>query len=469
MAGSTALAPDEAYYWVWSRALAPGYLDHPPMVALWIWLGTAIAGPGALGVRLLAPLAAALGSVLLVQAAEDLLPGRRAGLIAAYLLNATLLFGVGAVTMTPDTPLLLFWTATLWALARLHATGRPAWWLAAGVAGGLALDSKYTAALLAPAVLVWLLAVPVNRQWLRRPWPWLGLAAALLLFAPVLGWNAAHDWISFAKQGGRTGDWDMSRALQFIGELFGAQLLLATPLLAVLFGGGIALAAQRGWRRDPVWVLLAGLTALPALVFLQHALGDRVQANWPAVIYPGAAIAAAGLAPRWSRLHRPAAALGLVLTGLVYAQSIWFLLPLPAGLDPAQARLAGWETFAAATATAARGVQADYVVAENYGDAAELALLLPPGLRALGHDTRWRFFRLRNASPATGGPATGSQIGLLVQPARYGSPLEHGRWASAVKLADLSRLAGGVAVAQYGLYRVSGPAGQIPLTELPRP
>src|SRR5579862_2769325 len=30
------LAPDEAYYWVWSRALAPGYFDHPPMIALWI-------------------------------------------------------------------------------------------------------------------------------------------------------------------------------------------------------------------------------------------------------------------------------------------------------------------------------------------------------------------------------------------------------------------------------------------------
>jgi hypothetical protein len=27
--------------------------------------------------------------------------------------------------MTPDTPLLFFWTATLWALARLHATRPP--------------------------------------------------------------------------------------------------------------------------------------------------------------------------------------------------------------------------------------------------------------------------------------------------------------------------------------------------------
>ncbi len=38
------LAPDEAYYWVWSRDLQGGYLDHPPMVALFIRAGTLLAG-----------------------------------------------------------------------------------------------------------------------------------------------------------------------------------------------------------------------------------------------------------------------------------------------------------------------------------------------------------------------------------------------------------------------------------------
>ena len=67
VAAATPLAPDEAYYWVWSRALAPGYLDHPPMVAGWIWLGTALLGDGALGVRLLGPLSGLLGGWLMSQ------------------------------------------------------------------------------------------------------------------------------------------------------------------------------------------------------------------------------------------------------------------------------------------------------------------------------------------------------------------------------------------------------------------
>ena len=117
------LAPDEAYYWTWSHALAPGYLDHPPMVAFWIRAGTMLAGPHAIGVRLLGPPSAALGSWLLFDAAERLFRGGRAGIVSAVLLNATLALGVGGVIMTPDTPLLLFWTATLWAGARISTGG----------------------------------------------------------------------------------------------------------------------------------------------------------------------------------------------------------------------------------------------------------------------------------------------------------------------------------------------------------
>src|SRR5689334_662817 len=35
--------PDEAYYWDWSRNLAPGYFDHPPAIAWLIATGSALA------------------------------------------------------------------------------------------------------------------------------------------------------------------------------------------------------------------------------------------------------------------------------------------------------------------------------------------------------------------------------------------------------------------------------------------
>jgi 4-amino-4-deoxy-L-arabinose transferase-like glycosyltransferase len=450
VAAAAPLSPDEAYYWVWSRALAPGFLDHPPMVALWIRGGTWLAGDTTLGIRLFAPLAAAAGTVLLADAAA-VLCGRAAALPAAALLNATLLLGAGAVTMTPDTPLLLFWTAALCALARLQRSWHTGWWLAAGLFTGLAMASKYTGVLLLPAILLWLLAVPALRVWLLRPLPWGAAVVAAVVFLPVLDWNARHHWISFAKQGGRTGDWHPT--LRYIGELIAGQLGLATPGVFLLCCAGTWRAAR---RRAPATTLLAAVTLMPAAVFLQHAIGDRVQGNWPAILYPSAAIAAAGLT---GRLWRPAAALGFGLTALVYLQAVLAPLPLPARLDPTLRQMAGWPALAAAVAARAEG--APYVAADEYGTAALLARDLPPGIPVIGAEPRWASFALPRAAIA-------GRPGLLLRSARRAGPPEPAEWASAEPIGELVRGRDGVEAERYRLYRVIGRAGAIAAV-MPRP
>ncbi len=441
VAAVTPLSPDEAYYWVWSHALAPGYLDHPPMVALWIRAGTALLGQGALGIRLLGPVSAAAGSVLLAQAAEDLFPGRHLGVIAAVLLNATLLLGAGAVTMTPDTPLLFFWTAALWALARLLRTGQAAWWGVIGLAAGGALDSKYTAGLLGIGIALWLLADPAGRRWLRTPWPWAAGALAVTLFAPVLAWNAAHGWVSFVKQGGRNGDWHPADALRFLSELIGGQLGLATPLVAVLSVAGVWAAARR-FRQGSAPALLACLTVPGAAVFLEHALGDRVQANWPAVLFPAAVIAAAAYAPRF---WRPAAALGFAITALVYVQAATAALPLPRKMDPTLIRLGGWDRMTAAVAQRAAQDGAAFVTADDYGIAAMLAHALPGPVA--GDEPRWALFALPQADLA-------GRTGLLVRSQRRHGPPDPAPFLSVQPAGTVTRGRGGVLAETYDLYRV---------------
>ena len=70
------VSPDEAYYWVWSRALSPGYYDHPPMVAFWIRAGTLLLGDTPLGIRLLGPVGLLLATLALLHATMlvDLIP-----------------------------------------------------------------------------------------------------------------------------------------------------------------------------------------------------------------------------------------------------------------------------------------------------------------------------------------------------------------------------------------------------------
>lgn len=461
------LAPDEAYYWTWSHALAPGYLDHPPMTALWIRVGCLLFGDTPLGVRLLSPFAALLGSLLLVDACADLLGALvneqrcPVGLVAAALLNATLLLGAGAVTMTPDTPLLAFWMLALWSLARLLRSGRGIWWLAVGAALGLALDSKYTAVLPAAGVAMWLLATGPGRRWLATFWPWLGALLALVLFSPVVAWNAHHGWASFAKQGGRTGDWHPSRAIRYLAELAVGQAGLATPLVFCLFVAGIARLCRRSQWVEPGPGLLCWVTLLPGLVFVEHALGDRVQANWPSLLYPACAVAAAGLGWRW----RPAVALGAAVTSVVYLQATMAPLRLPPRLDVTLLRLAGWPMLSRAVG-AWPEARSGFLIADDYGLASELAFQLPLQT-VLAVEPRWRLFRLPH-------PMLAGRTGLLLRSARRHDPLDAARFTAIVPLGEIARLRDGQVAERYRLYRVTVPAGLAPplaaeVAILPRP
>jgi len=185
-AAFTPITFDEAYYWMWSKNLAGGYYDHPPMVAYVIRAGTMIAGDTELGVRLVSILLALPMSYAIYRSAAILIGGARVAATSAILLNVTLLAAVGTLIVTPDAPLLVASSFVLFFLAKVLETGRGVWWLAVGAAVGAALLSKYTAMFFGPAILIWLAAVPKMRRWFLSPWPYLGGLVAFALFSPVI-------------------------------------------------------------------------------------------------------------------------------------------------------------------------------------------------------------------------------------------------------------------------------------------
>src|SRR5579864_4009226 len=93
----TPLTFDEAYYWLWSKHLAGGYYDHPPMVALVIRAGTMVAGDTELGVRLVSVLLALPMSYAVYRTAAILFGGQRLAATSAILLNVTLMTAVGTL------------------------------------------------------------------------------------------------------------------------------------------------------------------------------------------------------------------------------------------------------------------------------------------------------------------------------------------------------------------------------------
>ncbi|HZF78076.1 MAG TPA: glycosyltransferase family 39 protein [Acetobacteraceae bacterium] len=461
LASIVPLAPDEAYYWVWSRSLQAGYLDHPPMVALFIRAGTLLAGDGALGIRLLGPLSIALASVLIARAADSLYPERQPGGWAAALFNATMFVGVGGIVMTPDLPLILFWSASLWALARLHATGDGRWWLAFGALAGLALASKYTAVFLGLGVVLWLLMSRPAWRWWRDGRLWAGGVLALVVFSPVIAWNAANGWASFVKQAGRTGADAPGFTLRYLGELVAGQVGSATPIVFLLFVLGVAAAARAWWSRGDAAAGLLGCMVLPAAcLFIWQATGSRVQGNWPGILFPAASIAAAALLPpRMDRLRRPALGLAALIAAAVYIQAALAPLPLARRHDPTLARLGGWDDLAAEVERVRQSSGATFIAAEEYGLASQLALRLSPGVPVVAMDARWAMFRLPRPDPG--------QAGLLVRSHRRGLTPD---WPGARDLGeDLVRGRRGVEAERYRLFLVATRPDMPPSALLPRP
>ena len=279
MAAWLPLSADEAYYWLWSKHLAAGYYDHPPVIAFLIRFCTFLFGDTAFGVRLGGVLLSALTSWFVWRSAQLILGDERRAALAALLFNLTLMIGVEMLAATPDTPSIAATAAFLFCLAKVQATRKGHWWIWAGVAAGLGLLSKYSGFFVGAGGLVWLLASPSARSWLKTPWPWAGGVLALVLFLPNLWWQSQHHWMTFAFQFGRVTGGHLTA--RFLIEFVGAQLGLATPFI-------LALAILGAWQmraRDDRFLLLALIA--PALIyFLIHALHDRVQGNWPGFLYP---------------------------------------------------------------------------------------------------------------------------------------------------------------------------------------
>ena len=138
---------DEAYYTLWSRSLSFGYLDHPPMVAVLIRASTGLFGGSELRVRALSLILVGAMPGLIAFIAWRLFRSAEAAALSALMWIAMLLVLAGAIFVTPDAPLVVFWTLGLAALVELWRTGKAFWLIALGVAFGLALESKFTAGL----------------------------------------------------------------------------------------------------------------------------------------------------------------------------------------------------------------------------------------------------------------------------------------------------------------------------------
>ncbi|MGH7659432.1 MAG: ArnT family glycosyltransferase [Vulcanimicrobiaceae bacterium] len=307
---------DEAYYWEWSRRLAFGYTDHPPMVA-WTIAAFAFLGHNPFAVRIGFVLCGLVATFAIAACATELAnDDRRAGRVAALALTLMPIMSVPFASASPDGPYLMFWCLALWLAARAFMGLGPGWFVLLGIAMGGAILSRMTAFALLFGIAVAALAHKQHRAaW--RDGLWVSFVIAGICFAPFLIWNAQHHWetivFTFATRHVDEG-FSVRRVLNMLALQAGAF----SPVIwfaAILYGARTRVPLIF-WSAVPLYLLVTAV-----------AFFERVEINW---FYGCFASACAGLGLAWCELRGPArfgwtaasAIPAAILTALIFVTAL---------------------------------------------------------------------------------------------------------------------------------------------------
>lgn len=273
------LAPDETYYWEWSRRPGWGYFDQGPMIAWWIRAGCGVFGDTQIGIRAGIILAFVLTQIFLYKLFRDLV-GERASVYGLVLVSVTPIALVGGFVATYDPLQVLFWSAAMYFVCRAMIFESSWAWLGAGAAFGLGMLTKHTMSLFLVCVAFLFITNKANRKWLIHPWPYVAGLIALLIFLPSIHWQSTHEWMTFRHLLTLTGkgtDHPFPRRLM---DFVGSQAGVLTPLLFFGFVSSLCWAVQRRKLADRRLSFLFWMSVPVLLFFLAMTSKSKVQANW---------------------------------------------------------------------------------------------------------------------------------------------------------------------------------------------
>lgn len=326
-AATLQLHPDEAYYWMWSRHLDFGYFDHAPFVAYLIKL-TTLFSQQEVWVRIGGIVGSLLGSFLAWRLSMQLFGDKKIASASVIILNVMPLTLAGSIIITPDIPVFLFVSLSIYLYWRIVATQKSYYWYLLSVAFGMSLLSKYTAILLAPSLLLFMI-VTDEKRWLKTVHPYASFLLGCAFFLPVVYWNSRHHWVSFLYQVRHGLHSEHKPFVQNILEYMGGQMLIASPLLWV---PGMYAAILSLFRKNKGKLFLS-LTSLPFILFFTVSSIQRTAApNWPGNAYFSFSILTAHYllsgGEKRKRLFRIAVMVSIALSLLVMVHARFSIIPL---------------------------------------------------------------------------------------------------------------------------------------------
>lgn len=285
--GKLGLTVDEAHYWVYSKFLDLSYYDHPPMIGYIIKIFTDIFGINEFAVRLPSVIIFILTSYLFFLCVKKLF-NEKIAFIGVILLNILPVFSfLGAVVTIPDSPLSLFWMLSFYIFINIVETKEKKYWYILGITVGLAFLSKYTAVMIYPSIILFLLCSKEHRFWFVKKEFYLSMIISFILFLPVVIWNIQNNWASFGFQLQHGFGKSLPEfSFTLFGRSIGAQAGYVSPFLFIFYCYVMYVLIKDSFFKKQRDALIIVCFSLPVLFFFNAiATFNEILPHWPAMGY----------------------------------------------------------------------------------------------------------------------------------------------------------------------------------------
>ncbi len=404
--GSFLLVPDEAYYWQWSRYMAWGYYDHPPMIAWAIKFATTFLGHTEYAVRLPSVFSMTIASIYLVLIAKRWI-SPLAAFNTAILSQSILLFNVGGILATPDSLQAVAWAGACFHVLRAYDDGKLLHWILGGAWFGFGMLSKYSMLIFLPCGFLFGIFSTKHRKRLTNIWPYTGVVLGTIMFLPVILWNAENGWITFrhvAYKGGVNQQFGIH--LKYLGEYIASQAGLLSPVVFMLIIIVWFYSLKKEFRNKSWISTYLFFTSFPVFAsFALLSLHSRVEGNWAGMGYLTASILISEFVshkPKKDQTHPGilvskklfpwAIGSSYLITALIMSLVLWPILPIPPRLDRISKETSGWQILGQRTNKIIKEMpnpEKTFVFGLNYQTASELAFYMPGNPRTVSIN-KWR-------------------------------------------------------------------------------
>ena len=325
---NTLLINDEAYYAIYARHLAWGYVDHGPIVAYLIKLFTFI-WENSFTVRLGATTLMSVLTIILYYFGKKYF-NTETGIVLSLSLTANMLFHTNSIVITPDVPMTFFTILAMMFYYLAYCVNKKYIYIGGGMLG-LAVLSKISALFPAIGIALYPILIKEKRHWLKNIHYYGSFTLAFLIFLPFIIWNFQNDFAFVRNQGSH-----IYRGGGF-GHFINLWLGLAVISGPLFFYFSVIkpFANLKRWKSSSDSIqFFTIVTIVPLSYFLGHSLFSKFELNWPAPVFlSGLFLLALQINNSQKRFYYAQIIYSLLLIFIITVQTFKPILPIKGDAD----------------------------------------------------------------------------------------------------------------------------------------